>query len=186
MSRPAILLDRDGTLNDVPDYYVKSLSEFVPVQGVFAALGRLFAAGWPLFVCTNQSGVGLGVVEPEIVGAVHAECARLAAEHGATFAGFYVCPHRPDEGCTCRKPLPGLLLTAAADHGLDLFRSYCIGDSLRDLQAGRAAGAMSLLVLTGRGEEARAEHPAELTFPSLVEAADWILTRGGSRRAGAR
>ena len=186
MSRRAILLDRDGTLNDVPDYYVKSLDEFVPIPGAFAALGRLFAAGWPLVVCTNQSGVGLGFVEPQVVGAVHAECERLAAEHGAMFAGFYVCPHRPDEGCTCRKPLPGLLLTAAAQHGLDLFGSYCIGDSLRDLQAGRAAGATSLLVLTGRGEQARAEHPAELTFPSLVEAADWVLAHDDSRRAGAR
>jgi histidinol-phosphate phosphatase family protein len=130
--------------------------------------------------------VGRGLVKEEVVEAVHAECRRLAAESGATFEAFYVCPHRPDEGCTCRKPLPGLLLSAAAEHDLDLFRSYCIGDSLRDLQAGRAAGATSLLVRTGRGEEARAEHPSELTVPTLVEAAAWILARGAPLHESAR
>jgi histidinol-phosphate phosphatase family protein len=176
-SRPAILLDRDGTLNLKGSGYVTAVDEFQPVPGAFAAVGRLCQAGWPVAVVTNQSGIGKGIMTRAVVDEVHRECTRLAEEHGASFDGFYVCPHAPDEGCECRKPLPGLLLEAAKEHDYDLFRSYCIGDSPRDLLAGRAAGATSLLVLTGHGESARAQHPEHLTFPTVAEAVDWILSR---------
>ena len=177
MSRPAVLLDRDGTLNESPNGYVTSVDEFVPIPGAFEAVGRLCRAGWPVVLATNQSCVGRGIATREDVDRVHAECARIAAESGGAFDGFHVCPHAPDEGCSCRKPLPGLLLQAASQHDYDLFRSYVIGDSLRDLIAGRSAGATSLLVLTGHGREARPEHPEHLTFATIVEAIDWILSR---------
>jgi D-glycero-D-manno-heptose 1,7-bisphosphate phosphatase len=112
---------------------------------------------------------------------VHAELRRQAAARGARFDEVMVCPHAPDAGCTCRKPLPGLLLEAASRFGYDLFRSYVVGDSRTDLLAGRAAGARPLLVRTGKGarEAEHARQPAHLTFPSLAEAVDWILSRPG-------
>jgi D-glycero-D-manno-heptose 1,7-bisphosphate phosphatase len=175
MSRPAVLLDRDGTLNVNPPECVRTIEEFEPISGAFEAVGRLCRAGWPVAVVTNQAGVARGVTTSENVRRIHDECGRLAARFGGRFDGFHVCPHAPEDGCSCRKPLPGLLLEAAEMHGYDLLRSYMIGDSLRDLLAGRAAGATPLLVLSGHGPAAAAEHMPSLTFPSLAEAANWIL-----------
>lgn len=184
MSHPAVLLDRDGTLNESPDGWVTEVADFVPIPGAFEAVARLCRAGWPVAIATNQSCVGRGLATMEQIDRVHAECARLAAEHGAAFDGIFVCPHAPDEGCACRKPLPGLLLEAAHRREYDLFRSYYIGDSERDLVAGRTAGATALLVLTGHARESRPDHPEDLTFPTVAEAIDWILSRPeGGRRA---
>jgi len=177
MSRPAVLLDRDGTLNLNPVEYVTSLDDFRPVPGALEAVGKLCRAGWPVAIATNQSCIGRGLATAADVERIHEELRRAAARHGGSFDGIYVCPHAPEEGCSCRKPLPGLLLEAAKDHDYDLFRSYVVGDSVRDLVAGRAAGATPLLVLTGHGEDARGEHPADRIFPSVVEAVDWILAR---------
>jgi D-glycero-D-manno-heptose 1,7-bisphosphate phosphatase len=179
VKRPAVFLDRDGTLNVSPEYYLTSLDDFVPIPGAFEAVGRLCAAGWPVAVITNQGGLGQGLVAPEEVDRIHAECERLAAAHGGHFDGFYVCPDPPDSATDRRKPKPGMLFEAARDHGYDLFRSYMIGDTQRDLAAGRAAGATPLLVLTGHGADVRARgiHPAEFTFASLGPAVDWILDR---------
>lgn len=179
MNRPAVFLDRDGTLNRDPGdrLWVFEPAEFVPVDGAFDAMARLTAAGWPLSIVTNQSCVGRGRASREQIDRVNAHCVGLAEAAGARIDGVYVCPHAPDEGCRCRKPLPGLLLDAASEHGYDLFGSYVIGDSHRDLLAGRAAGATALLVLTGKGAAARDRHPPDLTFPSVSEAVDWILSR---------
>jgi D-glycero-D-manno-heptose 1,7-bisphosphate phosphatase len=183
VKRRAVLLDRDGTLNVNPSAYVTRLEEFEPIAGAFEAVGRLCRAGWSVSVVTNQSGIGKGLVTSAAVGEIHRECERLAAAHGGAFDGFYVCPDLPGFGSELRKPLPGMLLAAARDHDYDLFRSYTIGDSERDLVAGRAAGTTPLLVLTGHGERTRREtdHPEDRTFASLAEAVDWILTRAAPR-----
>ncbi len=180
MKRPAILLDRDGTLNASPDPYLTRVEDFAPIPGAFEAVGRLCRAGWPVTVITNQACIDKGIVTRDVVDQIHGEFQRVAAKHGGSIEAFYVAPDLPDSDSPRRKPKPGMLLEAAQDHGYDLFRSYMIGDSERDLLAGRAAGATSLLVLTGHGEEvqARNAHPADLTFPTLAEAADWILARG--------
>lgn len=175
--RRAVLFDRDGTLNVSPEPYLTRVQDFVAIPGAFQAIARLTKAGWGVAMCTNQSGVGRGVIDPKALEAIHAECARLALTAGGRIEGFYVCPHRPDEGCSCRKPLPGLLQDAARVHEYDLSRSYFVGDSLRDLQSGHAAGATSLLVLTGDDPTARAAHPAGLTFADVGAAVDWILAR---------
>ncbi len=179
--RPAVLLDRDGTLNEPPDYYVTSVEDFVPIPGAFEAVGKLCRAGYGVSIVTNQAGLAKGLVTTEVMDAIHDECRRLAAEHGGVFDGIHVCPDLPDSDSPRRKPKPGLLLEAAAEHGYDLFRSYMIGDSERDLVAGRSAGATPLLVRTGHGERTAAEgrHPADRTFPSLAEAVDWLLGQRG-------
>ncbi len=179
MKRPAVFLDRDGTLNVSPDHYLTSLDDFVPIPGAFEAVGRLCAAGWPVAVITNQGCLGKGLVTRDEVDRIHAECERLAAVHQGTFEGFYVCPDPPEAPTDRRKPKPGMLFEAASEQGYDLFRSYMIGDTERDLVAGRAAGTTPLLVLTGHGTDVRAKgvHPAEFMFVSLAEAVDWILER---------
>lgn len=178
--RRAVLLDRDGTLNTSPgEGWITDPADFRPLPGAFEAVGRLARAGWAVCVVTNQSCVGRGLASAEQVERVNRRCAEIAHAQGARFDEILVCPHAPEAGCECRKPLPGMLVAAAGRHGYDLFRSYMVGDSLRDLLAGRAAGATPLLVLTGKGERARPEHPEHLTFPSLAEAVDWILSRPG-------
>ncbi len=175
--RPAVLLDRDGTLNVNPPSYVRRVEELVPIPGAFEAVGRLCSAGWAIAVCTNQACIGKGLVTAAEVARIHEECARLAARHGGVIDGFHVCPHRPDEGCTCRKPLPGLLLEAARAHGYDLTRSYFVGDSPRDVEAGRAAGATPMLVGSGSADGALADSGPTLVFDDVAAAAEWILAR---------
>lgn len=173
-----MFLDRDGTLNVSPgDGWVTDPGALRPIPGALAAVARLSRAGWPVAVVTNQSCVGRGVATAEQIERVNAELRRLAAEDGAELDEIAVCPHAPEDHCSCRKPLPGLLLRVAQERSYDLLHSYLVGDSERDLLAGRAAGATPLLVLTGKGERARKGHPPHLTFPSVVEAVDWILSR---------
>lgn len=180
MRRAAVFLDRDGTLNQDLPQGVTSLEEFVPLPGAFAALGRLTAAGWPVVLITNQSGVSKGIVAQDTVDACHERCRDLAAEHGGRIDGVYYATDLPGSGGDRRKPRPGMLVEAAHDHDLDLFRSYMIGDAGRDLLAGKAAGCTSLLVLTGKGEQTRAEQPEhrpEHVFNDLEAAVDWILAQ---------
>lgn len=182
--RRAVLFDRDGTLSvSTPDYVIHP-RDLILVPGVLEALGRLANAGWRAAVCTNQACIGKGLVDAATVDAIHAEISRRAAAHGGVIDGFHVCPHRPEEGCTCRKPRPGLLLDAARDHGYDLARSYFVGDSMRDLEAGSSAGATPLFVLTGDDPVARSAHPSALTFANAAAAIDWVLDR--ARREDAR
>lgn len=181
--RPAVLLDRDGTLNVDLAQGVQELEYFRPIPGAFEAVGRLCRAGFGVSVVTNQSIIARGWASAATVDAIHRECERLAARHGGHFDGIHVCPDLPDSDSPRRKPRPGMLFEAAEQHGYDLLRSYMVGDSPGDLVAGRAAGATPLLVLTGKGWRTREErgHAPQHTFADLAEAVDWILAqpRGG-------
>ncbi len=144
--RITVFLDRDGVLvRDRPDY-VKGWGEVEIVPGAFAALARLRSAGARIFVATNQSAVGRGIVRRETVDDIHERLARIAEAHGAPIDGFLVCPHRPDEGCACRKPKPGLLLQAQRERGFDLSTAYMVGDQASDALAALAAGCTPILV----------------------------------------
>lgn len=141
-----VFLDRDGVLvRDRPDY-VKGWAEVEIVPGAFAALARLRSAGARIFVATNQSAVGRGIVRRETVDDIHERLARIAEAHGAPIDGFLVCPHRPDEGCACRKPKPGLLLQAQRECGFDLSTAYMVGDQASDALAALAAGCTPILL----------------------------------------
>ena len=174
--RAAVLLDRDGTLNENRSTYVTRVEELVPIPGAFEAVGRLTRAGWGVAVCTNQACIGKGIARAEDVARIHEECARLAERCGGRIEGFHVCPHAPDEGCACRKPNPGLLLEAARVHGYDLARSYFVGDAPRDVDAARAAGAQPVF-LRNCAADGTAEDLAAPAFDDLAAAADWILAR---------
>jgi histidinol-phosphate phosphatase family protein len=175
--RVAVLLDRDGTLvHDVPYNGDPALVD--PVPGARAALDRLRAAGVPLAVVSNQSGIARGRLTREQVAAVN----RRAEELLGPLGPWLVCPHGPDEGCGCRKPAPGLVHRAAAALGVEPADCVVVGDIGADVEAARAAGARAVLVPNGRTrpEEIAA---ADVVAPTLGDAVDLILAGEAGGRA---
>jgi D-glycero-D-manno-heptose 1,7-bisphosphate phosphatase len=146
-----IILDRDGTINEDRDDFVKSPDEWVPIAGSLEAIARLNHAGWHTVVATNQSGLARGLFDMATLNAIHAKMNRALGEIGGRIDAVFFCPHGPDDGCACRKPLPGLLTTIGERYGVSLRETYAVGDSLRDLEAGVAAGCAPHLVRTGKG-----------------------------------
>jgi D-glycero-D-manno-heptose 1,7-bisphosphate phosphatase len=148
----AVFLDRDGVICQNRKDYVKSWDEFQFLHRSQEAIARLTQAGLPVVVVTNQSAINRGIVPVRAVKEIHRRMvAQIEAANGR-IAQVYCCPHRPDEGCDCRKPQPGMLLRAAQELGIDLADSYLVGDALTDIQAAQAAGMEAFMVLTGRGK----------------------------------
>ena len=181
-----IFLDRDGTLNPDPGY-IGSPDQFELFPGVAAALARLTRAGARLVVVTNQSGVGRGLFSSADLEAIHAKLRRLLHDAGASLDAIYVCPHHPDERCDCRKPETGMIDRAVRELGIDLSRSYLIGDHAKDMELAKRVGAKRVWVTTSEhGELARTEsgEAAAVVAPSLDEAVTWILADAGAHEQG--
>lgn len=177
--RPAVFLDRDGTIN-VEVNYLGDPAGFQLLPGVTAAIRRLNQAGLPVIVVTNQSGIGRGYYSLDAMTAVHQRMAAELAAAGAHVDALYFCPHRPEDGCSCRKPAPGLLIHAAAELDIDLARSVMIGDKFSDLMAGQAVGCCTVLVLTGHGanEWALGDHlEPDHVAADLFSAVAWWLEK---------
>src|SRR5512133_3041926 len=151
MRMPAVFLDRDGVINENRCDHVKSWDEFVFLPGVLEALRRLSELERPVVVVSNQAIIGRGVTSREVVDEIGRRMVEAVCAHGGRIDAVLYCPHRPEEGCRCRKPQPGLLTDAAGQMGLDLGASYLVGDAESDLGAARAAGCRPILVTTGRG-----------------------------------
>jgi D-sedoheptulose 7-phosphate isomerase len=156
--RPAVFLDRDGTLVEERGY-IRYQRDLALLPGAGAAVRRLNDAGLPVVLTTNQSAVARGLIDEKRLGALHGRLRTLlAGQGGGVIDAVYQCIHHPSFGdggpCACRKPLPGMMLRAAADLGLDLGSSYVIGDNWVDVQAAVACGAVGILVLTGAGPAA--------------------------------
>jgi D-glycero-D-manno-heptose 1,7-bisphosphate phosphatase len=147
----AIFLDRDGVINTSRPDYVKRWDEFEFIPGVLESLRRLSETPFLLPVVTNQSAIARGLVPALEVEEIHHRMVAEILAAGGRIDGVYCCPHGQDDGCQCRKPKPGLLLRAARELGIDLNRSYCLGDKLSDLEAGMRAGCHAIMVLTGEG-----------------------------------
>ncbi len=142
--RPALFVDRDGTLiEDVG--YPADPQDVRLLPGSAAALAALQRHGFALVVVSNQSGIGRGLVSTEQAARVHHRFTDLLAEQGVTLDAAYYCPHHPEEGCPCRKPSPQALLRAAAELDLCLSRSFMVGDKASDVEAGKHAGCRSVL-----------------------------------------
>ncbi|MDR9466916.1 D-glycero-beta-D-manno-heptose 1,7-bisphosphate 7-phosphatase [Marinospirillum sp.] len=149
-----LILDRDGVINQDSDAFVKNADEFIPLPGSIDALARLYKAGWILAIATNQSGLARGKFTQADLDAMHSKLLRELQAVGGDLHHIAWCPHGPDAGCDCRKPKPGLLQQISWALNLDLDEAIMVGDSLRDLQAGQAAGCKeSVLVRTGKGEK---------------------------------
>ena len=181
--RAAVFLDRDGTLV-VERGYLSDPADLELLPGVPGALQALRSAGFALVVISNQSGVGRGLFPLSRVYEAMARLRRLLREHHVELDAIYFCPHRPGDGCDCRKPAPGLLERAAEDLLLDLTRSTMVGDKLIDPETGKRAGGHGVLLRTGYGrdEERRLIEPAAPRAPDhvaddLAEAVRWILAQ---------
>lgn len=181
--KPAVFLDRDGTLLEEGSY-VDRLERLVFFPYSIDAIRALNQAALPVVVVTNQSGVARGMYSEEFVREAHAHLDRQLTAGGARIEGFYYCPHHPQgtvkayrRDCECRKPKPGQFLQAAADLNLDLSRSFVVGDRWKDIEAGEATGARGVLVRTGYGREEEIARPtggAEVV-DNLIAAVSWIL-----------
>jgi D-glycero-D-manno-heptose 1,7-bisphosphate phosphatase len=180
---PAVFLDKDGTLvEDIPYNVDPALIRLTPGAG--DALRRLQAAGYKLILVSNQSGVARGLFTEDALQSVRDRLAVLLVEFDVSLNGFYYCPHHPDgvvpeyaRTCLCRKPAPGLILDAAVKHGIDLQRSWLIGDILNDVEAGRRAACRTILLDNGNETEwelSRARLP-DCVVGNLTAAADRIL-----------
>lgn len=172
-----MFLDRDGTLIEDKDYLHRP-EEVVIFSGVGPALKRLQDAGFKLFVVTNQSGVGRGLFPLEDVHRVHEHLCRELASDGVRFEKFYIAPEAPGQPSRGRKPSPQFLFEARDEFGIDLSRSYLIGDKLIDLECGWNAGVkQSVLVRTGYGAEVAktANLRGAKVADDLPQAVDWIL-----------
>lgn len=185
--RPAVFLDRDGTLVDELGFLARA-EDLRLLPGAAEAVRRLNEQGLVAVVVTNQSGIARGLFGERELAAVHARLAAELARAGAHLDDVLHCPHHPSEGsppwrqrCPCRKPAPGLVLEAARRHGLALADSWMIGDSLRDLECGARAGlAGSILVRTGKGADELATLPAAerartLVAPDVLGAVELLL-----------
>jgi D-glycero-D-manno-heptose 1,7-bisphosphate phosphatase len=173
----ALFLDRDGVINvDRPEGVLR-WEDFELLPGALEALAALARAGIPVFVITNQAAVGRGAVARSAVTAIHDRMRDAIRDAGGALAGIYACFHAAEERCGCRKPAPGLLVQAAAEHRLDLGRVAFAGDDRRDLEAARAAGAIPLLVLTGKGRAtaAAADAGAREVFADLGAVARAVI-----------
>ncbi|MBI5718948.1 MAG: D-glycero-beta-D-manno-heptose 1,7-bisphosphate 7-phosphatase [Burkholderiales bacterium] len=145
-----VILGRDGILNKYRDDHVKSPAEWHPIPGALEAVARLNHAGWHAVVATNQSGIGRGLIDMASVNAIHAHMNQLLLAQGGRLDAVFFCPHTPEDGCTCRKPLPGMMRDVALRYGVDLRHVPMVCDTLRDLEAAQAAGCEPHLVRSGR------------------------------------
>lgn len=177
--QPAVFLDRDGTIN-VEKNYLYRFEDWEWIPGAKEAIRIFNQAGYRVVVVSNQAGIARGIFKPSDVERLHLSVQHELASLGITIDAFYYCPHHPDfsGNCICRKPAPGMLVQASLDLNLDLTRSWMIGDKLVDVQAGHAAGVLSVLVRTGYGggEQKRVGKETRL-FESIFYAAEFIVTQ---------
>ena len=156
-----IILDRDGVINHDSDAFIKTADEWHALPGSLEAIARLCHAGWRVVIASNQSGIARGLISAHALCHIHERMQAALAVLGAHVDAIFVCPHGPDDGCTCRKPRPGLFHDIARRFDISLTGVPAVGDSPRDLLASSEAGCVPWLVRTGNGERTLAD-PAAL------------------------
>lgn len=178
----AIFLDRDGVINHkAPDgEYITDRSELILLPGVLEAVRKIKRARFLMIIVTNQRGVARQKIDAAELDGIHRQLRDQFSAAGAAITGIYVCPH--EGGCECRKPAPGMLLRAAAEHEIDLHSSWVIGDSASDIEAGKRAGCGTVWIKNGASElpcESRPDMQAE-NLPAAIEQ---ILRSGAKVRS---
>jgi D-glycero-D-manno-heptose 1,7-bisphosphate phosphatase len=181
-----VILDRDGTINEDRDDYVKSADEWVPIAGALEAIARLNHGGWHVVIATNQAGIGRGLFDMSALNDMHLKMNSMLAKVGGRVDAVFFCPHAPEDGCDCRKPLPGLFQQIALRYGMKLDEVPVVGDTLRDLQAGVAAGCQPHFVRTGKGalldaaglNALQQQVPGTQVHANLVAFVEYLAHRG--------
>ena len=189
-----VILGRDGTINHYRDDHVKSVEELQPLPGALEAVARLNHAGWHTVMATNQAGIGRGLLDMASLNAIHMRLNQLLAEKGGRLDASFFCPHTPEEGCDCRKPLPGLLVQIGERFNVDLANVHMVGASLRDLQTAQAAGCIPHLVRSdrlGKLSEAQlaellAQVPGSRMHANLSAFAETLIQQERRSKASAR
>lgn len=177
-----VFLDRDGVINEDSDAYIKNPSEFHFIPGSPEAVALLNRHGFEVMVITNQSMIGRKMADLAALETIFDKMKTGIEQAGGRIKDIFFCPHAPDQGCSCRKPLPGLIFKAATIHGIDLGQAVMVGDSARDIECGRRAGCgRTCLVATGNGQKAANELSRKAAAPDgfaqdLYEAAQWIVS----------
>ncbi len=175
---PYLILDRDGVINHDSDEYIKNPEEWQPIPGSLKAIARANRAGFRIIVVTNQSGLGRGYFDINTLNAIHKKMHQKLARMGGGIDAIFFCPHHPDDGCDCRKPKPGMLEAIRDRLNISLQKVMFVGDTMADIQAARAAGAIPVLVRTGKGERTLVENN-DLTdvhiYPDLAACIDEML-----------
>jgi D-glycero-D-manno-heptose 1,7-bisphosphate phosphatase len=169
-----VILDRDGTINQDSDEFIKSPEEWIPLPGALEAIAKLNHAGWQVVIASNQSGLGRGLFDVASLNAMHARMNKMLAGVGGRIEAVFYCPHTPEEDCSCRKPKPGLFTQIGERFGVELAGVPVVGDSVRDLQGGVAAGCEPHLVLTGKAAALRGQ-PLPPEFPSDTRVHDDLM-----------
>lgn len=191
--KPAVFLDRDGTLIEERGY-LSQLDLIAPFPWTPLALRRLRDAGYALVLVTNQAGIARGFFGEAFVQEAHRHLAAMLAADGVALDGYYYCPHHPEgtvaeyrRTCRCRKPGPGMVEQAVADLGLDITRSFVVGDKWLDVELAANAGARGILVRTGYGADTEGTPPAGVPVYGVVDtlgdAADLILDVSAARQS---
>lgn len=184
-ARRAVFLDRDGTINEEVNYLARA-EDVRLIPGSARAIARLNAAGVPVVVVSNQSGLARGYFDEADLASVQVRLNRMLRAEGARVDAYYFCPHHPEGSvehyalaCDCRKPAPGLVLQAAAEMNLRLAGSFMVGDRLLDVACGRAAGLTGVLVRTGHddGPPGQGLEEPDHVADDLAGAVEWILSR---------
>ncbi|MBI3319038.1 MAG: D-glycero-beta-D-manno-heptose 1,7-bisphosphate 7-phosphatase [Candidatus Omnitrophica bacterium] len=179
-ARPAVFLDRDGTLARDVDY-CRRPQAFRVFPGVARAIARLNQAGFVVIVVTNQSGVARGLLTIRALEAIHRKLRRDLQREGARIDAIYYCPHHPDDGCACRKPRAGLFRRAAGEFNLSMAGSYMVGDRDCDMAAGHAAGCRTILIQSSASRPLENGMRADHQAATLAHAVRWILRRSRRR-----
>jgi len=167
--RGLVILDRDGVINRDSRAFVKSASEWIPLPGSIRAIADLNRAGFTVTVASNQSGLARNMFDRNALRSMHRKLRRLVAGEGGRVDRIVVCPHGPDDGCSCRKPAGGLLQRLARHYDTGLEGVPVIGDSLRDLQAAAGCGARPILVRSGNGRRTEAELSGDLSSTEVFD-----------------
>ncbi|MFD1260929.1 D-glycero-beta-D-manno-heptose 1,7-bisphosphate 7-phosphatase [Entomomonas asaccharolytica] len=172
-----IILDRDGVINYDSDDYIKTVAEWIPIEGAIDAIARLSKAGWTVAVATNQSGIARGYYNVATLEAMHNKLRALVTEAGGELGMIAYCPHGPNDGCDCRKPKPGLLQQISEYYQVPLQEVWFVGDSASDLKAAQAVACQQVLVRTGKGLRTleKGIDKQVLVFDDLVAVADYLL-----------
>ena len=170
----AVFLDRDGTIaRDAP--YCHRVEDFEILPTVPQAIRLLNGYGFKVVVVTNQSGIARGYFTEETLLQIHQHMRQELAKYGARVDTTYYCPHHPDDGCECRKPMPGLLLKAVEELGVDLRRSFMVGDGEMDIRAGKAVGCRTALIAADHNTEREIATPPDYIAADLLRVAQWIV-----------
>jgi D-glycero-D-manno-heptose 1,7-bisphosphate phosphatase len=178
MAKHFVLIDRDGTLI-VEKHYLCNPDEVELIPHAARALKLLQEAGWGICVVTNQSGIARGYFDMDQLGSVHQRLVDMLGRLDVQLDGIFLCPHSPDDGCNCRKPLPGMIDQAIGVHGFNPRQAWVIGDKEVDVGLGHAVGARSILVRTGYGKIYELDTKADFIADDLAAAIDLVLNGSG-------